>query len=133
MAGEVQAIIRRSALIAGIAVGGATETVTGDTHAAYHQIIPNPSTDYAVDFPVTVAHVQACLILADQNLDLYTNDVHSGSPTQHIVLTANVPLIWTVSQPSGTKVLTADVTVFYVGNASGVAATLTIAIVSNSH
>lgn len=133
MAGESQAIIRRSALIAGIPVGGATELVTGDTHAAYHQTIPNPSTDYAVDFPVTVAGVQASLILADQDLDLYTNDIHSGSPTQHVGLKANVPLIWTVSQPTGTKVLTANVTVFYVTNASGVAATLTIAIVSNSH
>jgi hypothetical protein len=133
MAGESQAIFRRGGFIAGLTIGGATETVTGDTHAAYHQTVPSSSTDYEIDFPVTVAALKAVAIVADQDIDLYTNAVHSGSPDQHFALKANVPILWQVGEPAALKPLTTDVTKFYAGVATTTATVLTIAIVANSH
>ena len=75
-----------------------------------------------VDGPIRIAFKHTALkafrLRSDQPVDLYTNDIHSGSPANHFVLLAAAPQSW--DNASGlVSPITADITVMYIGNASG--------------
>ena len=75
-----------------------------------------------MDQPIRIAFKHTALkafrLRSDQPVDLYTNDIHSGSPANHFAP-------WRWSRRPGTTFsglvspITVDITVMYLGNASG--------------
>lgn len=124
MAGEVTLTLSRSVVIGGQTIGGAAETVLADTQTVYKETVPTGSTDYELDVPITVANIQVSALHSTQNVTLKTNS--SSSPVQTIPLIKNAALVWSVNEPAAAKTLTTDVTKFFITNASGFDAVVTI-------
>lgn len=75
-----------------------------------------------------VSACKAFAVVSDQAVTLKTNS--SGSPDDTIALTANAPYIWTTSMYDSFQLGT-DVTSFYVTNASGSTASVSILSVTD--
>lgn len=84
--------------------------------------VPAPSTNLAVALSIDVSELKYLYIVADQVLTLKTNS--TGTPANTIVLVAGLPLIWVHNYYYSNPLAAADVTILYVTNASGTAATL---------
>lgn len=132
MAGEVSIKLSRSAIIGGRAIGGVDELVPADTQAAFEETIPSGSTDYEIDFPITVLNSLVQAIHSNASLTLYTNikstSTATTTPHQSMALAKNVAQIWTTNEPTSGKVFTIDVTTVYVTNASGADAKFSLGV-----
>jgi hypothetical protein len=112
MAGEASVTARRSVTIAGLTIGGVTETIAAESQREFQKTFAAGSADVLVTLPHTVANAIAQAIVADQDCTVKTNS--SGSPAQTFALKANQPLIWMYGQVAASKIFTTNVTGFYV-------------------
>jgi len=87
------------------------------------ETVPTPSTDMLVAATVDVSQIVSAMIMADQDITLYTNDLGTGAPDDTFVLAANNPLVWNNASPTANP-FSADITALYVTNASGTETTL---------
>lgn len=124
MAGEALVSVTRMMSINGVQIGGAVETVAADFQALYKQTVATGATNWEVDIPITVANLEAFGIFSTQAVTVKTNS--TTVPTQTITVPANTLLMWTNAQPSGQNILTADTTKFFITNASGIDAQVSI-------
>lgn len=92
--------------------------------ARIEESIADAQTNKIVSWACDVSQVQIIIISSDKALTIKTNN--SGAPDDTLELVANVPYVWHVGAYAAFALGT-DVTVLYVTNASGSAATLKIA------
>ena len=85
---------------------GTSEPVVIDT------VFSAGSTNVAQTAAFTVANVQACMLLSDQNMTIKTNS--AGSPANTLTLVANEPYLWLKSQGIDAFKFTTNVTGFYI-------------------
>lgn len=95
--------------------GGGTSTVEGET-------VATDSTDTLINWALDVSTCKALYILSTASVTIETNatDATGGNTLN---LTANVPIVWYTGCGYSCP-LTADVTKFYVTNASGATAAI---------
>jgi hypothetical protein len=86
-------LIRQYRDESGVLIQGSS-TVTDDTSLNTSISIPHSTVDHEVDWLATRANLKALMFKTDQIVDIYVNDVHSGSPTNHIALTAGQEINW---------------------------------------
>lgn len=99
------------------------KSITTESEIAADIPVGIGASNLVANVPLDISQIQSLLITADQDLTLKTNS--SGSPDNTIALKAGIPYLWLYN--SGiTLPLSADVTNWYITNASGVAATLKI-------
>jgi hypothetical protein len=121
MANEQSSRVNRSLAVGTLTIGGTVQTVLTDAVVTVQKTVPigaNSRFDVALDLTT----VQAMAIEVDNDCDVYTNDVSSGSPDDHLVLKAKQPLIWATGDPATLKFLAGDdsthkVTAFYITTA----------------
>lgn len=107
------------------------KTFTGSQELYTEETIP-AGNDTAVVVSIDVSALKSLMLASTQDVTIETNNSASGVCDDTIYLTANVPYSWTeddaYSPPDASApcLLTTDVTVMYVSNASGSSATLTI-------
>ena len=105
-----------------------TKAYTGASQIAVDEAVGIGATDLAISLSLDVSAMTAIVILADQVLTLEWNDT---SGTQGSFVTkANIPYIWNTDSYDAC-LIDADVTQLYATNASGVAARLRIAAVTD--
>lgn len=86
--------------------------------------IPDASDGLQVDWTLDISQAKHLMILADQDLTIYTNADAPGQ-TDTLNLKANYPIFWTPTLGNANP-LTADVTALFVDNTSGSATILKI-------
>ncbi len=97
--------------------------------------IPDSSTDLLVNATVDITALQSFYMISDQDVTVETNN--GGTPQETIVLKANDPLMWRkagnqldgVDYPKNPFL--ADVTAFFITNASGAPAQLKMEILQD--
>jgi hypothetical protein len=99
------------------------KTITTEAELAADIPVAIGATNVVANVPLDISQIQSILITADQDLTLKTNS--SGSPDDTIALKAGIPFHW-IKNSGITLPFAADVTNWYVTNASGVATTLKI-------
>lgn len=89
--------------------------------------VANGQTAFQANLGIDISQLKAIMILSTKAITIKTND--SGSPADTIVLQANVPYLWyagpTIDATDGNP-FDADVTDFYIANASGATATVKV-------
>ncbi len=117
----------------GLAVDGrtilASPSFSGDGSDIRDLSIADGLTDQEVVMTVDVSQLKALMITSDQAVTLETNN--ATSPIDTFALKANEPLIWWTGSLF-TNPLTADVTKFFVTNASGKTANVKIVSLQDS-
>jgi hypothetical protein len=118
MANEQSNRVTKAATIAGLTMGGTVQTVLADGAVTFSKTIAT-LTDAHIAINLDTTTVQLMAIEADNDCDVYTNAIHSGSYDDHLVLKARQPLIWATGDPAGLKFMTGDdslhiITAFYV-------------------
>jgi hypothetical protein len=112
-----------------------TKAYSADTRIQLDKVaINNGSTNKLVTLAgVDVSEMKALVILATQDMTLYTNDLGTGAPDDTLALKAGVPVIWTTdSLAVHPKPFTVDITSnIYLTNASGSDGTLSIEIIQD--
>jgi sulfur relay (sulfurtransferase) complex TusBCD TusD component (DsrE family) len=78
-------------------------------------IIPASTTNQLATIAVDVSEIESLFLYTDGVLTLKTNS--SGSPAQTLAFAASKPLVWNTGMPV-TCPLTADITAFYLTNAT---------------
>lgn len=91
--------------------------------------VPDSTTDQAVNIALDVSAIASIYIVSTQALTIETNS--ATVPDNTITLVANVPYIWHTGSYF-TNLLTVDVTVLYLTNASGAAATFNLRCVQDA-
>lgn len=114
--------------------GGASvqtsETFSSDGSESRTIPVPDSTTDKEVNLAIDVSQLQSIWISSDQVVTLETNAIDAtGGNT--IVLVAGKPYDWQ-SDSYFVNLLTLDVTVLYITNASGSAATVRIEFVHDA-
>jgi len=94
---------------------------TIESKVVVNETVADAATDYELPIAIDTASLKYLLIEADQVLTIETND--GTSPDDTLTLQAGVPIQW---YEGATALLSADVTAFFVTNASGSDATLTV-------
>lgn len=87
--------------------------------------VADAQTDVEIALVIDVSAMKALYMVSSRAVTIETNS--SSSPAQTITLAANVPLVWTVSDPDANP-LTVDVTKIFVTNASGGSADIEIRV-----
>lgn len=84
------------------------------------------------DFPIAFSHttLQFIALLSDQDITIYVNAASGGSPIRNIPLKKGVMFIWKNDGYSAVP-FSADVTAFYITNASAAIANLTGEVIYN--
>lgn len=95
---------------------GTTETITGSGRGGFDETIADGQTDLQVNVAIDVTAVTCFIITTDRAITIETND--GGAPDDTITLSAGETYMWTNTQNDTFK-LTADVTAFFITNASG--------------
>lgn len=101
---------------------------SGSSRQSLSETIADGSTNQAVAFTLDVSAVKSFYLNSSKDITFKTNS--SGSPADTLALKANVPYIWHTNAYD-TFLLGTDVTVLYITNASGAAATLTIEVITD--
>ena len=97
--------------------------------------IPDSSTDLLVNATVDITALQSVFLLCDQDVTVETNN--GGTPQETIALKKDDPLLWRKAgnQLDGADYpknpFSADVTAFFITNASGFAAQLKMEILQD--
>jgi hypothetical protein len=112
----------------GRAVSGKTGTYTGSKDAGVAVVVPANTTNQLITIAFPVAGIVSLVFSGSQNLTVKTNN--SGSPINTLAVKANSDLIW-ANDYVGTNPLTADVTAFYVTNATSTDATFNFRVLYN--
>lgn len=112
-----------------ITVGGKTftgvKTATGTGEQTVSDSFLNGADQEEFAFSLDVSEVEAFFALSNEDVTLETNS--TGAPVDTILLKANVPFAWPNSREATFALLiTTDITVIYVTNASGNTATVQI-------
>lgn len=103
-------------------VNSQATTVTASAMAAVNESVATGQTDKLINIAYTYANIVGYFILSDATVTLETNATNAaGGDT--ITLTANLPKVFYTG--FGTNLFTADVTKWYITNASGGTATIT--------
>jgi hypothetical protein len=113
MANEMTANVNRSLKVGALTIGGTVQNVLHDGVVNFSKTIP-AGTNAEIDISVDVSTVLAMAIEGDNDCDIYTNAVSSGSYDDHLVLKAKQPLIWATGDPASLQFFTTDVTKLYV-------------------
>jgi hypothetical protein len=109
--------------------------VSSGNNRSIDESIPDSSTDLLVLETVDVSQLRAFIMVSDQPVTVETND--GTTPQETIILNANDPLIFRKggNQREGADYpvipFSADVTGFYITNASGAAAQLKMEILQD--
>ncbi len=106
-----------------------TKAYSGSGEINISESVVTASTDLAITCAIDVSAVKSFYVVSDQAVTLETNS--GGSPTNTIVLKAGVPYQWNTDSYN-TFLLTGDVTVIYVTNASGSTAAIELRCVQDS-
>jgi hypothetical protein len=96
-----------------------TDTYTGDGEGNFDGTIASGVTNAEVDVTVDVSAIKSFVMFSTQAVTVKTNS--TSAPDNTIALTAGHQLVWTTDHIEANP-LTADVTKFYITNASGSAA-----------
>ena len=116
------ASIARSLVLGGVSVGATEEQSATGQFGFNKETVADGQTDQVIQISIDVSAVKAFILISDQAVTIETNAVDAtGGNT--IVLVANKPYIFVVNDYVA-FLLTLDVTVFYVTNASGSTATI---------
>jgi hypothetical protein len=126
MANENSIKFSRSMSCAGVTVGGVDEIVLADVAVAFKQTVISGAVNYEVDMPITKANVLAIGFHSTQNVTIKTNS--TSAPVDTIVVAKNVPILYSVNEPAAGIPISADVTKFYITNASGFDAVVAIGV-----
>lgn len=102
---------------------------TGGSEIRIDETIGIGASNAAVDCAFTQARLESVFIVADQDLTLETNS--GSSPQETISLKANVPLAWQKTTGYFTIPFSGNVTGLFFTNASGVAASVQIRILTD--
>lgn len=109
--------------------------ISSGNNKSVDESIPDSSTDLLVTETVDVSTLQSIIMVSDQQITVETND--GTTPQETIILKANDPLVWRKggNQLDGSDYpaipFSADVTGFFVTNASGAAAQLKMEILND--
>lgn len=98
-----------------------TVTVSAGQRISFNEAVDDGQTDLQVAANFAFAKVKAVCLVCDQDMTLETNN--SGTPTQTFTMKAGVPMWWTENMPVACP-FTANVTNFFLTNASGANGTL---------
>jgi hypothetical protein len=98
-----------------------TDTYTADGESQYDGTIATGVTHGEIDIAVDVSAIKSMVMYSTQALTVKTNS--TSAPDDTISLAASKQLVWTIDRLEACP-LTADVTKFYVTNASGSSATV---------
>lgn len=104
-----------------------TYSASGEANAS--ESVANGQTDFDIVIAIAVAEVESFEIVSSQDVLVQTND--GGSPDDSLTLEAGVPYIWNTNSYEAFA-LTADVTVFYITNASGSTAQVEIRCIQDA-
>lgn len=105
------------------------ESIQADSETNLDIAVADEATALQANVAIDVSALKSLYIASDQDVTIETNS--SGSPDDTIEITANVPLIWTPDCGFDCP-LTADVTAFFLANASGEDATLQVRLLQDS-
>lgn len=123
MAGELVMTRQTSVNGAGMTVGGgAAQQVPCDNINTFQKIIPAGTTNGRFKVPITEASLKAIAISASKACTIKTNS--TSAPDDTIVLAAGIGKSWFTGDPTGAKLITADVTDLYITPTSGTEAPL---------
>lgn len=106
-----------------------TISVTGSSKTEISESIANSQTDADIVVAIDVSAVKAFYIRSSQDVTVETND--GSSPDDTLSLLANRPYIWD-EDDYDSFLLTADVTVLYITNASGSTADIEIRVLQDA-
>lgn len=119
-------------LTRGVSGGGLSasnsSTYTAGSLLVIQETVADGQTNKAVTGTADVSAMKALYIHSDQDVTLETND--GTTPDDAFTLNADQPILWG-EDDSADNPLTVDVTGFFVTNASGAAATVTIAVLQD--
>ena len=118
MAGEQSFTVKKTISGPGPTVGGIDAVIPADGNKGFQKTIAANTVDGRITLDLDISTIQVIGIEANQDCDVYTNAIHSGSPDDHLVLKANKPLLWNINDPAGMLFLTVDVTDLYVTTGS---------------
>ncbi len=124
--------VNQSVSINNITYGAtAAPTYTGTGYALIDgETVATASTDTLINISFPYASVKSFFLMSTAAITVETNATdHAGGDT--ITLVANVPYIWTTDSYNTFKI-TANVTKFYITNASGATATIYCSVVHDS-
>lgn len=111
----------KAQVLAEISVGGnsvgQTQTFAYGTVLQIDEAIADSTTDGQVACTVDISQLKAVIIMSDQDVTLKTNS--DSVPDDIFTLLANVPLVWTSDYLAVASIFSADITNFYLSNASG--------------
>jgi hypothetical protein len=118
-------------LIVGAEARTTTKTYSTDADSKLTQeiSIADSITDQLNNLAITVASVKSIYLCSNKALTLKTNS--SGAPDDTLNLVADVPYVWNTDSYDS-LLLTVDVTAFYLTNASGAAAILTVEVIEDA-
>ena len=128
MAGQT-AVVTASLKVGGLTIGGATEIVTSDAAKVLTVEIPALTTDKEVDFVITKSEVKAFAVECDKAVTLDANKANTPDFTLSVAA-GGVPSIWTINS-SFANPITANVTKFFVTNASTFPAILKLGVLTD--
>lgn len=122
-------VVSQSVAVSGTTIPtSAPLSYSGSGHAGISETVPvGTDADYVI--AIDVSALKSIVIWSDRVITLETNDGSSADDT--IVLKANVPYIWNTDSYDSC-LLTTDVTVIYVTNASGGEAQLLIETIQDA-
>ena len=106
-----------------------SKSYSGSGQVEISESVADSETDYDIAVAIDVSAVQSFYIVSDQAVTVETND--GSSPDDTIALVAGVPYVWNTDSYDS-FLLTADVTVIYVTNASGATANIEIRCVQDA-
>jgi hypothetical protein len=97
------------------------------------EVVADAASDLEIALSIDVSALKAFLIVSTQDLTVETND--GTTPDHTFTLTANVPIVWTISSglenPFDDDGTLTDITSLFATNASGADATLTVKTVQD--
>ena len=96
---------------------------TGDSQLTIQQDVPASTTDQEILAAIDISLAKMVMIMSSQDVTIKTNN--SATPADTLAMTANVPRVWR-SGDYNAIFLTADVTKFYITNATASTATVQI-------
>ena len=101
----------------------ANRSFSGDSQLAIQQDIAASTTDQEILAAIDISQAKLVMIKSTQDVTIKTNN--SGTPIDTLAVKANVPMVWRNGDYNAIF-LTADVTAFYVTNATASQATVQI-------
>lgn len=109
-------------------VSSVTTTYTGNDEVNIGDSIAASTPNKLFNADIDKSQIQCMLLKSDKDVEVYTNDLSTGTPTDHISLKAGIPIIWTKDNHESCPI-TADVTDnIYISNTGASAAHVQIRV-----